>query len=183
MSSSSDLRGRVYHLKPLFDAINRDYFDGRVRCDLDWGRVRADRVRRSRQLGRYEPKANRIVINPVLDQPDVPPFVIASVMHHEMCHAVVPAKRRRGYTEFHGPEFKEMERRFRDYRTARDWIRQNRAFLFQPPKNHLEAVAAVETAVAATFVREQFSIFEPPAPRPPIQDRIQSLIQRIRKIV
>lgn len=133
-------RGKVYHLKVLFESLNREYFGGAVSCKLDWGRVRADRVRRVRQLGRYEPKANRIVINPVLDQSGVPLFVIASVMHHEMCHAVIPAKRRRGYTEYHGPEFKAMERRFREYRTARDWIRANRKFLFQPPQNHLKTV-------------------------------------------
>jgi hypothetical protein len=180
MSSSNDaLRGKVYHLKPLFDAINRDYFEGRVRCKLDWGRVRASHVRRVRQLGRYEPKINRIVLNPVLDQPDVPLFVIASVMHHEMCHAVVPPKRARGRTEFHSAEFKAKERLFRDYKMARDWIRKNRNFLFQPPKIHLET-PTVETVEAAAFVREQFSIFEPPQPKPPVEERIRNLIQKVR---
>jgi hypothetical protein len=135
-------KGKVYHLKPLFDLLNRDYFGGGVSCKLAWGRVRAMRVRRVRQLGRYEPRGNRIVLNPVLDQTGVPLFVIASVLHHEMCHAVVPAKRRQGYTEFHGPEFKALERKFRDYRSARDWIRANRKFLFRPPANHVEADGA-----------------------------------------
>lgn len=131
-------RGKVYHLKSLFDLLNRDYFEGRVRCKLSWGRVRASRVRRVRQLGRYEPRANRIVMNPVLDQTGIPVFVIASVLHHEMCHALVPPRKRQGYTEYHGPEFHSLERKFRDYRAARDWIRANRKFLFRPPANHLK---------------------------------------------
>lgn len=152
MSSSKEAgRGKVYHLKPLFESLNRDYFSNLVSCKLAWGRVRADHVRRSRQLGRYEPKENRIVLNPVLDQSSVPLFVIASVMHHEMCHAVVPAKRRRGYTEFHGPEFKAMERKFREYRHARDWIRANRKFLFQPPRNHLESFVEIRSEQLTLF--------------------------------
>ncbi|HSA58582.1 MAG TPA: SprT-like domain-containing protein [bacterium] len=143
-SDPAAYRGKVYHLKPLFDWINRDYFSGSVKCKLAWGRVRASRVRRVRQLGRFEPRANRIVLNPVLDQAGVPVFVVASVLHHEMCHAVVPAKRRSGYTEFHGPEFKALERKFRDYRAARDWIRANRKFLFQPARNHVTAAVPAE---------------------------------------
>lgn len=131
-------RGKVYSLKPLFDLLNRIYFDGRVRCRLGWGKARSLRVRRARQLGRYEPRGNRIVLNPVLDQSRVPLFVVASVLHHEMCHAVIPAQRRSGYTEYHGPEFKALERKFREYREARDWIRAHRRFLFQPPKNHVK---------------------------------------------
>ncbi len=148
--------GKVYHLKTLFDWINRDYFSGSVRCKLAWGRVRAARVRRVRQLGRFEPRANRIVLNPVLDQPGVPVFVVASVLHHEMCHAVVPAKRRSGYTEFHGPEFKALERKFRDYRAARDWVRANRKFLFQAPKNH---VILPSRGVAAADAMSQLLLF------------------------
>lgn len=144
-------RGKVYHLKTLFESLNRDYFDGAVSCQLAWGRVRSDRVRRVRQLGRYEPKENRIVINPVLDQSAIPLFVIASVMHHEMCHAKVPSKRRRGYTEHHGPEFKAMERKFREYRHARDWIRANRKFLFQPPRNHLRSPVEIHSKQLTLF--------------------------------
>jgi predicted SprT family Zn-dependent metalloprotease len=145
------LQGKVYHLKSLFDLLNRDYFAGSVKCKLDWGRVRASHVRRVRQLGRYEPKANRIVLNPVLDQTRIPVFVIASVLHHEMCHAVVPSKRRRGYTEHHGPEFKSLERKFQEYRLARDWIRANRKFLFQPPQNHGRVTAHENTIQLSLF--------------------------------
>lgn len=172
-------QGKVYHLQQLFDAINRTYFGGTVNCDLDWGRVRLNRVRRSRQLGRYEVKGNRIVLNPVLDQPGVPEFVIASVMHHEMCHAVVPPKRVRGRTEFHSAEFKAKERLFRDYKLARTWILDNRKFLFQPPKIHLQP-AAVQVVTEEAFVRKQFSIFETPPPKPPVEERIRDLIQKIR---
>lgn len=169
-------RGKVYHLKPLFDSLNREYFDGGVRCKLDWGRVRASRVRRVRQLGRYEPKANRIVLNPVLDQAGVPIFVITSVLHHEMCHAVIPAKRRQGYTEYHGPEFKALERRFREYRIARDWIRANRKFLFQPARNHLEATLRAE----APSETVQFSLFDPPSSPPSVGERIHGLIEKVK---
>jgi predicted SprT family Zn-dependent metalloprotease len=144
-------QGKVYHLKTLFDRLNRDYFGGSVACKLGWGRVRSGHVRRVRQLGRYEPKANRIVLNPVLDQTNVPFFVIASVLHHEMCHAVVPAKKRRGYTEYHGPDFKALERKFLEYRPARDWIRANRKFLFQPPRNHLQSATEIRSEQLTLF--------------------------------
>lgn len=141
--------------------------------------MRTERVRRSRQLGRYEPKNNRIVLNPVLDQPGVPHFVIASVMHHEMCHAVVPPKRVGGRMEFHSAEFKAKERLFRDYKLARDWILKNRKFLFQPPTIHL-TTQDTETVSEQVSACQQTTLFEHQTPKPPVEERIKTWINRVR---
>ncbi len=130
-------QGKVYHLEPIFHLLNQRYFAGKIGCKLEWGRVRAVRVRRVRQLGRYERRANRIVLNRVLDQPDVPVHVVEAVLHHEMCHAAVPPTRQRRRMLYHSPEFRAKEREYEHYEAARGWIKTSHKILFQPPKNHL----------------------------------------------
>lgn len=144
-------QGKTYHLKPLFRMLNRLYFEGRLRCRLEWGRVRSSHVRRTRQLGRYEPRKNRIVLNRVLDQTQVPLYVIASVMHHEMCHIAIPAKKRKDRLLYHSRAFRDREREFEEFQKAKSWIKANRKFLFQPPKNYLKGSSRGKTRQLRLF--------------------------------
>jgi predicted SprT family Zn-dependent metalloprotease len=123
-----------YNLNSIFDRLNTQYFGGQLTCKLVWGRVRKQHVRRSRTLGRYMVRNNKIMINRVLDQRQIPFYVIASIIHHEMCHAVVRPKRHKGRVSYHSAEFRTKEKEFEQYPEARAWIRQNLAFLFKAPK-------------------------------------------------
>ena len=103
----------------LFSHLNQKYFKGSLACELTWGReVISSRVR-SRRLGSYHPKKNKIVLHPLLKHPQVPTFVLASIIHHEMCHAYVPPRRTKKMVISHGPDFKKKEREFELFQEAR----------------------------------------------------------------
>ena len=66
----------------------------------------------------------------VLDDPNVPRYFIAHVVHHELCHAdldppLTPTGRRR----IHGREFQHLEAMFPDLARAREWERRNARLL------------------------------------------------------
>ena len=120
-------------LRPLFQKLNRIYFEGRLKCGLAWGFARSSRVKRSRRLGSYNPETNTITLHPVLDQSFIPLYVLASVLHHEMCHAFVPSKRVKGRLCHHTPEFQKKEKAFSHFQLANQWIKKNLKLLFRPP--------------------------------------------------
>jgi predicted SprT family Zn-dependent metalloprotease len=120
-------------LRPLFQKLNRIYFEGKLKCGLVWGVARSSRVKRSRRLGSYNPETDTITLHPVLDQASIPLYVLASVLHHEMCHAFVPSKKVRGRLCHHTQEFKKREKAFSHYQLANQWIKKNLKLLFRPP--------------------------------------------------
>jgi hypothetical protein len=124
-------RGRCFDLTEFFDRLNRDYFDGEIAAGVSWGqatRRRATRRRTRRQtirLGSYDYERRLIRIHPVLDRPQVPTFVVESVLHHEMVHAALPAIVRNGRRRFHTRHFRALERRYRHQEQADAWITAN----------------------------------------------------------
>lgn len=123
--------GRHHDLAAIRDAINHEYFDGQVEVAITWGRGAATRAKRRRQrgfslrLGSYHDADRLVRIHPALDHPDVPHFVVAAVVHHEMVHAVVPTHTHNGRRRIHTPEFRHLERRYRHYQEAEDWLQSH----------------------------------------------------------
>lgn len=106
--------GQHHDLAPLFDELNRRYFDGSLpRPHLGWSR----RVWRA-QLGCFDPALNQIVLNRQLDQPRVPEYVVAYVLYHEMLHVKHPMRFERCRRNSHSRHFREEEKRFDQYRRA-----------------------------------------------------------------
>ena len=122
-------RGEHHDLRAIFDELNAEYFEGRIRdVRVTWGRrppARGRRRRRSIRLGTYVAEDRLIRIHPFLDQEWVPPFFVAYVMFHEMLHHVVPAPVRNGRQRFHSAEFRKLERGYPDYDRAIAWERAN----------------------------------------------------------
>lgn len=127
-------RGNYYKLNSIFRKLNRIYFEGRLKCRLSWGRVSSAQVRRSRRLGSFNPRNNTIMLSPVLDQGKIPYFVVASVVHHEMCHALIPPKRIRGCNYSHHKGFRKKEQEYQYFFEAKAWIKKNQKLLFNPPQ-------------------------------------------------
>lgn len=120
--------GRYHDLKAIYDALNARYFDGALDVDIGWGTGGrfARRRKRSITLGTYDDRARRITIHPVLDQPFVPAYCVARIVHHEMLHAVHPAERTpSGRRVVHGRAFKRDEARFAEAREADGWFDEN----------------------------------------------------------
>jgi hypothetical protein len=128
--------GEAFDLRKMADDLNRRYFAGRLAVDITWGRGSggsggvAHRCRRrartsSLQLGSYSYEDNLVRVHRVLDQPEVPRFVIEAVVFHELLHADMPPVVQNGRRHFHTPEFRRRERGFRQLDRAESWIQEN----------------------------------------------------------
>ncbi len=146
--------GTVLDLRELAADLNQRYFAGRLRVRITWGKSPGEAAppvhdcRRTRttslQLGSYSYEDRLIRIHRVLDRPEVPRFVIESVVHHELLHADLPPVTRNGRRYFHTPEFRRRERQFRHFEKADDWVRRNLQQLLRARRS-----AATSTAAAA----------------------------------
>jgi predicted metal-dependent hydrolase len=111
-------RGKHVDLDQLFDDLNREYFTGSlVKPQLSWSAKKSRHV-----LGRYDATRNVIFISRVFDVPDVPAFVVAFIMFHEMLHLKHGSRVDDSRLIVHSAEFKAEEKRFREYREARHWL-------------------------------------------------------------
>jgi len=115
----------VYHdLAPMFGRLNRRYFRNSLpRPRLGWSR-RAWRT----QLGCFDPALDQIVINRQLDRQNVPEFVVAYVLYHEMLHLKHPMKFARCRRESHSPTFRKEEKKFADYQRAMRFLQRFPAY-------------------------------------------------------
>jgi hypothetical protein len=114
-------RGLFYDLQPLFDRLNKAWFDDAIEARIGWGRLSAKRRRRSIRMGVYLHDEKLIRIHPALDRPEVPEFFVAFVVFHEMLHQAIPGERSAQRHQHHGPEFRARERAYPDYERAIAW--------------------------------------------------------------
>lgn len=106
--------GNHHDLAPLFDQLNRRYFENSLpQPRLGW----SARVWRT-QLGCFDPALGQIVLNRQLDQPRVPEYVVAYVLYHEMLHLKHPVRFERCRRTSHSSQFRKEEKRFEDYHRA-----------------------------------------------------------------
>lgn len=117
-------RGRHHDLRKLYDRVNRESFDGELDLDVTWGNEvrRQRRRRRTIQLGSYQDESRTIRIHPVLDHSKVPDYVVMSVLHHEMLHAVVPVECEGGRNRVHTDEFRRREAAYPHHQPAERWL-------------------------------------------------------------
>jgi hypothetical protein len=129
--------GTALDLREVFTDLNERYFGGRLAVAISWGRDAFGAPHRARrpgtsiiQLGSYSYEDRLIRVHRVLDGPEVPRYVVESVVYHEMLHADMPPEVRNGRRLFHTPEFRRRERLFRNLWRAERWIAENlRTFL------------------------------------------------------
>jgi hypothetical protein len=132
------VQGKHHDLLTIFDDLNERYFDGQVQALITWGQrggKRGGRATGARpstiKLGSYDAIDRLIRVNPSLDRTWVPRYFVAFVVYHEMLHHVIPARNARDADGallnrriLHPPEFRERERRFRNYERAIGWERR-----------------------------------------------------------
>ena len=125
-------KGRVYDLKPFYNQLNREYFNGELELGItwfgSWGRNCRSRV----TFGQYHDNLRLIKINRILDDPFFPEFFVRFILYHEMVHAVVTGYvDERGRFCIHGKAFKERERQFEHYEKAAAWEKRNKKHFFK----------------------------------------------------
>jgi hypothetical protein len=106
--------GSHHDLHEMYQRLNARYFERALRYPrLGWSK-RSWRA----QLGCFDPALNQIVINRLLDRRDVPEYVVAYVLYHEMLHQKHPVKFARCRRESHSADFRREERQFAEYARA-----------------------------------------------------------------
>ena len=118
----SDPCGNNYDLNEIFIEINKIYFNSNLKKPiLTWSKTKS-RVR----LGHYDPDLNILVISKKLDNKQVPKLIIDYILYHELLHMVYPGKYLNGKWTVHTKEFKNAEKEFKDLKTAKEWIKNNK---------------------------------------------------------
>lgn len=123
--------GRCYDLKDIYDEINRDYFEGSLKLHITWfGTHRGSQCKRV-TFGLYHDPLRLIKINRRLDNRQFPKYFVEYVVYHEMLHYVCPAfVDETGYKHIHSKAFKERESKFKYFKEAQEWIKENQDCLF-----------------------------------------------------
>lgn len=110
--------GLHHDLGPMFERLNGHYFQNAlVKPRLGW----SGRVWRT-QLGCFDPALEQIVINRQLDRKNVPDYVVAYVLYHEMLHLKHPMRFARCRRESHSPQFRAEEKKFAEYQRAMKFL-------------------------------------------------------------
>lgn len=118
--SFAPAKGECFDLDTLFDRLNELYFESALsRPRLGWSLALSSSL-----LGHYDPPHHAIVLNRVLDSPQMPPLVVEFVLYHEMLHIRFPVELRSGRRHIHTRPFRAAEKLFHGYDEAKEFIRQ-----------------------------------------------------------
>jgi predicted metal-dependent hydrolase len=118
--------GKLYNLTDMFNSLNSEYFNNSLSALITWGKRSPRYAVKKRTLGNYQKKSNTIRINPILDSRKVPRYVIEFIVYHEMLHAVIDIVLKNGRRSIHSKEFKNRERKYKNYHKAIEW--ENKKF-------------------------------------------------------
>lgn len=113
-------QGQCFDLEPIFDELNRRFFNGQLRRPaLGW----SNRDSRTR-LGHYDPAHDTIVISRLLDRPQTPLLVVEYILFHEMLHLKYPVEFTGTRRRIHTKEFREAEKAFPELDRAKALLAQ-----------------------------------------------------------
>ena len=115
------LVSRHHDLAGLTEKILKKYFHNHTPpVTVKWGK-RKTRYR----LGYYHAGERAVCINPVLDHPEVPSFVIESILYHEILHHVIPPENHAERQVHHSRFFKRAEQSFPGYSKTEAWLKDH----------------------------------------------------------
>lgn len=124
-------KGSTYNLKTLYSRVNRRYFNNEMRLRITWFGDPTVKFRTKCTFGLYYDTVKLVKIHRLLDNPHVPAYVVEYVIYHEMLHALCPAYvDENGRNCIHSREFKELERNFREFEHAQNWLKIHRMNFF-----------------------------------------------------
>ena len=110
--------GKYHSLRKIYRELNERYFNSQIEINrIGWG-LRKGRGR----LGHYDPIHNTITLSPVLDDPNVPLYVVRYIVYHEMLHVLFGRRPSGGARKHHPVEFRNTERAYPDYLKAKKFL-------------------------------------------------------------
>jgi hypothetical protein len=111
-------QGRFYDLSNLFDALNKEYFQGEVsEVELGWSLRRSRRI-----LGHFDPSHRSITVSKIFDAHQVPEMVVRYILFHEMLHAKFASSANDNLKTRHSRQFRLEEKKFVEYERANAWL-------------------------------------------------------------
>ena len=116
-------RGTVYDLGELFDEVNAEFFGSRLERPLLAWSTRPLTHKWGYYSDLIRPRGV-LVINRLLDDAQVPRFVLRGTMYHEMLHMVHEPHRSNGRRVVHTREFNEADARFPEHALLREEYRK-----------------------------------------------------------
>ena len=131
-------KGLTYDLQSIFDALNREYFQGGINSYIRWGYSAS---RTSYQTARIDKEGNLfnlITVSGVYDSPQVPEYAIRGLVYHEMLHIAIPPRLVNSRRVIHGRDFKAAERKFPFYEQWVKWERENMWRLVRNAKRRIK---------------------------------------------
>jgi hypothetical protein len=116
--------GKCYDLFEIYRGLNAEYFGEKLDLHISW--FGSGKLPKSSILfGSFRAEEKLIKINRVLDEERIPCFFVRYIVYHEMLHAVVPPKRgKNGKWEIHHKEYKERERKFKEFSEAATFLQE-----------------------------------------------------------
>jgi hypothetical protein len=128
--SALHTKGKHHDLLAIFHELNARYFDGLANPLITWGKRgrTGAKARTSIKLGSYSAVERLIRIHPTLDRTWVPRYFVASIIHHEMLHHLMPASTVTLLASrrcVHPPEFREREREFAHFTRSMEWEKRH----------------------------------------------------------
>ena len=127
-------KGRVHDINKIFNRINKEYFDGKIKAKITYGRYGCKNVQRLKTItfASYSPMELLIRIHPALDSEVVPEYFVEHVIHHEILHEIYPPYREfEGKWRIHHYNFRKAETEIPTYKEAMKWEQKNIELFFK----------------------------------------------------
>ena len=112
-------------INAIFDRLNDEYFYGKIKATVKWGRDVKTKNKTGFRYGSYDENKKLIRVHPRLRQDFVPVHVLELTIYHEMCHQFAPSYKKNGSWQSHHPEFKKKEKEYKNFKEARNWEKNN----------------------------------------------------------
>ena len=112
-------------INAIFDRLNDEYFNGKIKATVKWGRDVKTKNKTGFRYGSYDELKKLIRVHPRLKQDFVPVHVLELTIYHEMCHQFAPSYKKNGSWQSHHPAFKKKEKEYKNFKEARNWEKNN----------------------------------------------------------
>jgi len=127
-----DFSGLVHDLKAIYNRLNAEYFDGKLKLNITWFGNVLQQHRTQISFGLYSPPLKLIKIHRKLDSALVPEYVISHIVYHEMLHEVCRTSvDSKGLRRHHTMDFKARESEYKGFKMSVKWIKDNQHLFFK----------------------------------------------------
>ena len=114
--------GKYFDLTKIGRKIEKEYFSG-VRGTYYWGRQIT--TRRMGLIQLHGGGRGNIIINPAMDAPEVPEYVIEQIIFHELLHAFFHDHSTIKLRSSHEKRFRDAEKTFPKHNETNEWVSAN----------------------------------------------------------